>query len=184
MQPCSLLSHTAGCVCILSILRNLAHCNLVLQALHAFCLADVTLCMPPNDPASFARCLASYLKVPPADPTASAHEKRRGAERLLCILSIISSLLLKLDRLAPEAAQDLESDLVQLINAHHYVQVGTVVSDSPLQLKVCRVVIWACLSCLQRLTITCSLLHCTAMSPAQELCWAVQNDNNFSHRSI
>ncbi|KAL0029310.1 hypothetical protein WJX79_009424 [Trebouxia sp. C0005] len=51
-----------------------------LIALHAFCLADVSLCMPPNDPASFARCLAPYLK-------------------------------------------DLEIDLVQLINGHHYVQV-------------------------------------------------------------
>lgn len=96
----------------------------MLQALHAFCLADVTLCMPPNDPTSFARCLAPYLKVAPADPAATAHERRRGAERLLCILSIISSLLGKLDRLAPEAAQDLEADLVQLINSHHYVQVG------------------------------------------------------------
>ncbi|KAA6428703.1 MAG: nipped-B -like [Trebouxia sp. A1-2] len=93
------------------------------RALHAFCLADVSLCMPPNDPASFARCLAPYLKVAPPDPAISSDEQRRAAERLLCILSIISSLLGKLDRLAPEAAQDLEIDLVQLINGHHYVQV-------------------------------------------------------------
>ena len=97
---------------------------MLLQALHAFCLSDVTLCIPHNDPASFVRCLAPYLKVPPTDPAATPHEKRRGAERLLCILSIISSLLGKLDRLPPEAAQDLENDLVQLINAHHYVQVN------------------------------------------------------------
>ena len=97
---------------------------LVAQALHAFCLADVTLCMPPNDPASFARCLAPYLKVPPSDPALADKEKRRSAERLLCILAVISSLLCKLDRIAIEAAQDLESDLVQLISSHIYVQVG------------------------------------------------------------
>lgn len=94
------------------------------QALHAFCLADVTLCMPLNDPASFARCLGPYLKVPPADPAATDKEIRRGAERLLCILFIISSLLCKLDRIAPEAAQDLESDLVQLITLHRFQSVS------------------------------------------------------------
>ena len=80
--------------------------------------------MPPNDPASFARCLAPYLKVAPTDPSMTKAEQRRAAERLLCILSIISSLLGKLDRLTPEAAQDLETDLVQLINAHSFVQVS------------------------------------------------------------
>lgn len=87
--------------------------------------------MPPNDPASFARCLAPYLKVAPPDPAISSDEQRRAAERLLCILSIISSLLGKLDRLAPEAAQDLEIDLVQLINGHHYVQVSRLDTDAP-----------------------------------------------------
>lgn len=96
----------------------------VMQALHAFCLADVTLCMPPNDPASFARCLAPYLKVPAPDNNATNQQKRRSAEWLLCVLAIIGSLLSNLDRIAPEAAQDLASDLVQLINSHHYVQVS------------------------------------------------------------
>lgn len=96
----------------------------VAQALHAFCLADVTLCMPANDPASFVRCLGPYLKVPPADPAATEKEKRRGAERLLCILFIISSLLCKLDRVTPEAAQDLEADLVQLITLHIFQSVS------------------------------------------------------------
>ena len=80
--------------------------------------------MPANDPASFVRCLGPYLKVPPADPAATEKEKRRGAERLLCILFIISSLLCKLDRLAPEAAQDLEADLVQLITLHIFQSVS------------------------------------------------------------
>ncbi len=102
-----------------------------MQALHAFCLADVSLCMPPNDLASFARCLAPYLKVAPPDPAITNDERRRAAERLLCILSIISSLLGKLDRLAPEAAQDLEVDLVQLINGHHYVQVSALDTNVP-----------------------------------------------------
>jgi hypothetical protein len=101
------------------------------QALHAFCLADVSLCLPPNDPASFARCLAPYLKVAPPDSAITNDERRRGAERLLCILSIISSLLGKLDRLAHEAAQDLEVDLMQLINGHHYVQVSAFDTDAP-----------------------------------------------------
>ena len=96
----------------------------VAQALHAFCLADVSLCKPANDPASFVRCLGPYLKVPPADPAATEKEKRRGAERLLCILFIISSILSKLDRIAPEAAQDLQSDLVQLITLHIFQSVS------------------------------------------------------------
>ncbi len=85
--------------------------------------------MPPDDPARFARCLRHYLKV--IDPAASKEqsaeqqkaEDRRRAERLLCILSIISALLDRLDRLPPGDAQDLEADLVQLINHHLFVQV-------------------------------------------------------------
>ena len=93
------------------------------QALHALCQADVSLCMPQQDPASFARCLAPYLKISPADLELPRPEQRRAAERLLCILSIVSGLLGRLGRLPPEAAHDLELDLVQLINAHHFVQV-------------------------------------------------------------
>ena len=33
------------------------------QALHALCLTDVELCLPPDDRARFARALAPYLKA-------------------------------------------------------------------------------------------------------------------------
>ena len=78
--------------------------------------------MPAQDPASFARCLAPYLKICPADLALPKPEQRRAAERLLCILSVVSAFMGRLDRLPAEAAQDLEVDLVQLINAHHFVQ--------------------------------------------------------------
>ena len=80
--------------------------------------------MPAQDPASFARCLAPYLKICPSDLALPKPEQRRAAERLLCILSVVSALMGRLDRLPVEAAQDLELDLVQLINAHHFVQVS------------------------------------------------------------
>lgn len=35
----------------------------VVQALHALAEADPFQCMPPKDPVSFVRCLASYVKV-------------------------------------------------------------------------------------------------------------------------
>ncbi len=110
--------------------------------------------MPPNDPASFARCLAPYLKVAPPDPAITNDERRRAAERLLCILSIIGSLLGKLDRFTPEAAQDLEVDLVQLINGHHYVQVNALNIDVPKRSAS----LFARLLCVCYVTEMC--LHC------------------------
>ncbi len=58
-----------------------------LQALHALCLTDVALCMPPQDAAKYVRCLAPYLKVAPltAGPR-SADKDRRDAACLLCKL--------------------------------------------------------------------------------------------------
>ena len=57
------------------------------QALHALCLTDVALCMPPQDAAKYVRCLAPYLKVAPltARPR-SADKDRRDAACLLCKL--------------------------------------------------------------------------------------------------
>lgn len=95
-----------------------------LQALHAFCLADVTLCMSSNDPARFVRCLAPYLKVPPMDKDTPIKDKRRAAERTLCILSVLTALLGSLDRLPAALAQEMEADLCQLIESHQFVQVG------------------------------------------------------------
>ena len=145
-----------------------------MQALHAFCLADVSLCMPPNDPASFARCLAPYLKVPPPEPAVSPAEKkraeaeqRRGAERLLCILSIISALLGRLDRLAADAAQDLESDLVQLINVHNFVQVS-------LQCNTALSTTWV------NPTPCMSLSHCLACT-AKQMSVMLLQDQIYSH---
>lgn len=37
--------------------------HLSAQALHALCLTDVELCLPPDDRARFARALAPYLKA-------------------------------------------------------------------------------------------------------------------------
>ena len=55
--------------------------------MHALCLADVALCMPPQDAAKYVRCLAPYLKVGPLAPRQRSPGKdRRDAERLLCKL--------------------------------------------------------------------------------------------------
>lgn len=58
-----------------------------MQALHALCLTDVVLCMPPQDPAKYVRCLTPYLKVAPltAGPR-TADRDRRDAACLLCKL--------------------------------------------------------------------------------------------------
>ena len=68
-------------------LRRAKHSFQPLQALHALCLTDVALCMPPQDPAKYVRCLAPYLKVAPltAGPR-SADRDRRDAACLLCKL--------------------------------------------------------------------------------------------------
>ena len=58
-----------------------------LQALHALCLTDVALCMPPQDAAKYVRCLAPYLKVAPlTGGPRSADKDRRDAACLLCKL--------------------------------------------------------------------------------------------------
>ena len=61
--------------------------SVCMQALHALCLTDVALCMPPQDAAKYVRCLAPYLKVAPltAGPR-SADKDRRDAACLLCKL--------------------------------------------------------------------------------------------------
>ena len=57
------------------------------QALHALCLTDVALCMPPQDAVKYVRCLAPYLKVAPLTSGPRSPDKdRRDAERLLCKL--------------------------------------------------------------------------------------------------
>lgn len=61
--------------------------NMHLQALHALCLTDVALCMPPQDAAKYVRCLAPYLKVSsPKAGQRSPDRDRRDAECLLCKL--------------------------------------------------------------------------------------------------
>ena len=75
-------------MCALSQLRpGLRLCPDSVQALHALCLTDVALCMPPQDAAKYVRCLAPYLKVAPmtAGPR-SADKDRRDAACLLCKL--------------------------------------------------------------------------------------------------
>lgn len=94
-----------------------------LQALHIFCQVDVTLCMPSNSPVRFAQCLAPYLKVQPLENGASEAQKRRAAEKLLCILAILTALLGALERLPADLAHEMQADLEELINKHHFVQV-------------------------------------------------------------
>ena len=96
-----------------------------MQALHAFCQADVALCVPRNDPARFARCLAPYLKVPPMTQDTPDATKRRAAERLLCMLAVLTALLGSLDRAPADLSQEVEEDLIVLINTNQFVQVGS-----------------------------------------------------------
>lgn len=55
----------------------------------------------------------------------SPTDKRRGAERLLCILAVLTALLGRLHQLSEESAQEIATDLVQLIHTHHFIQVNT-----------------------------------------------------------
>lgn len=96
-----------------------------MQALHAFCQADVALCVPSNDPARFARCLAPYLKVLPMTQDTPDATKRRAAERLLCMLAVLTALLGSLDRAPADLSQEVEEDLIVLINTNQFVQVDS-----------------------------------------------------------
>ena len=58
------------------------------------------------------------------DKDTPIEDKRRAAERTLCILSVLTALLGSLDRLTTASAQEMEADLCQLIESHQFVQVS------------------------------------------------------------
>ncbi|PRW45458.1 nipped-B isoform X2 [Chlorella sorokiniana] len=96
-----------------------------LLSLHAFVVTDVELCMPAKDPFKFVRSLAPYLKVPAAAKGGPGGDAaaRRGAEALLCVLSITEGVLSQLKHCEAGTQAELLGDIHQLINRHPFVQV-------------------------------------------------------------
>ena len=97
----------------------------ILLALHALSLADPAFVSPPDDPARFLRALAPLIKISPDSKYPTELERRRSAERLLCVLSIIEAILRQHIYLDDSlgAFSDMPQDLLGLINQHRYTQV-------------------------------------------------------------
>ncbi|PSC68988.1 nipped-B B isoform X2 [Micractinium conductrix] len=93
-----------------------------LLSLHAFAVTDVELCQPPSDPAKFVRSLAPYLKASDAGGQSEA-ARRRGAESLLCVLSVAEAVLSQQRHCEAATLGELLADLQALVNRHPYVQV-------------------------------------------------------------
>lgn len=96
-----------------------------LLALHALAITDADFCLPEKNPQKFLRALAPYLKAAPDSQYTTEVDRRNAAERLLCVLSVVESVLSQLDHLNDNlgALADVPGDLVFLINQHRYTQV-------------------------------------------------------------
>jgi len=96
-----------------------------LLALHALAVTDADFCLPEKNPQKFLRALAPYLKAAPDSQYTTEIDRRNAAEFLLCVLSVVESVLSQLDHLNDNlgALADVPGDLVFLINQHRYTQV-------------------------------------------------------------
>lgn len=82
-------------------------------------MADIGLCLPQEDPGRFLRCLAPYIKASPSEvPT------REDINLLLCLLGILDPLIQSQERLEPDLAAALSTDLVALISNHRSILVS------------------------------------------------------------
>ena len=79
------------------------------------------LCIPSTNRASFVKSLAPYLKK--AEEGQTEDEKRAWTQILLCLLSILSALLLKLKGSGLPMAIEIEADLINLIKSHKFIAV-------------------------------------------------------------
>ncbi|KAK9834236.1 hypothetical protein WJX84_005062 [Apatococcus fuscideae] len=87
-------------------------------AIHAACIADVSLCLPEEDSGRFLRCLSPYIKA-----NFSEVPKREDINLLLCLLGILDPLIQAQERIEPELAAGLLTDLVALISNHRSILV-------------------------------------------------------------
>ncbi|XP_073288840.1 sister chromatid cohesion protein SCC2-like isoform X1 [Primulina huaijiensis] len=83
--------------------------------LHAFCLADPTLCVPSSDPSQFVVTLQPYLK--------SQSDNRVTAQLLESIIFLIDSVLPLLRKLPQTVCEELEQDLKHMIVRHSFLTV-------------------------------------------------------------
>ncbi|CAD7704601.1 unnamed protein product [Ostreobium quekettii] len=98
---------------------QLGECTLAyLLALHALCCSASTLLVSDSDPQRFARCLQPYLQALPKQAGPSGEDGRRGAEVLVCILSIIGAVVERLQHIDSELVNELTCDLRTIIFKH------------------------------------------------------------------
>ena len=101
-----------------------------MQALHAMALSNAQLCYTSANPASFVMRLAPYLKSAAQDKAVGEVKQRlalrQEAERLICLLPLISTLLESLQGSLASIALEMERDLLQIIGRNPF----TVVSHS------------------------------------------------------
>ena len=112
--------------------------SVFVQALHALALSNGQLCCPSANPASFVMRLAPYLKSAAQDKALSGEEQRaalrREAERLICLLPLISTVLESLQGSLASIALEMERDLLHIIGRNPF----TVVSYLLLDASCCR----------------------------------------------
>ena len=98
-----------------------------LQALHALALSNAQLCHSSANPASFVMRLTPYLKSAAQDKALSGERQRSAlrqeAERLICLLPLISTLLESLSGSLASIALEMERDLLQIIGRNPFTVV-------------------------------------------------------------
>lgn len=91
-------------------------------------LSNVQLCIPKNRPATFVTRLAPYLKTAAMDKCMEPAERqaasREEAERLICLLPLLSCLLPHLEGSMASLSREMESDLLQIIQRNNYTLVS------------------------------------------------------------
>lgn len=98
-----------------------------MQALHALALSNAQLCYNSANPSSFIMRLVPYLKSAAHDKALNGEKQRlalrQEAERLICLLPLISTLLESLQGSLASIALEMERDLMQIIGRNPFTVV-------------------------------------------------------------
>lgn len=94
------------------------------QALHALALSSPHLCTSGRTPSAFLLRLAPYLKISDPDKGCTEEQQRQAvrneAERLVCLLPLLSTLLASLRGGIASTAPEIERDLLRVITRNPF----------------------------------------------------------------
>lgn len=98
-----------------------------LQALHALALSNLQLCVSGPNPSSFVLRLAPYLKIAAVNKGMAEEQQRQAvrqeAERLICLLPLMSTLMASVEGSLASIASEMERDLLQIIGRNPFTVV-------------------------------------------------------------